>query len=156
MAPESNSPHSPPVNTYARLLNAARVAQNMSYEDVDRRGGMPKSTAHRAMQDVRMKGIPTSDTIAGLSRALGITERRIRVTVAESLGLVDGEPIDGLDVDGLDPEMVSALQQVVNQSRRQFNERAVGGRVIAHADPVDERQRRKIAKALTDELDNKK
>ena len=111
----------PQANTFAAALRAQKELLDLSLQTIATRAGMPKATVEAAMRDKPMSRGPDLDTVIRLARALEMSDRHLRLLVAQSLGLLDDPGHDVAlergDLEGLTPRQVTVLRQLARVMR---------------------------------------
>lgn len=104
------------VNTYAAELRKRRDILGLSLQRIADKGGLAKGSVEAALKDREMRDVPKAENVDGLAKALGVSPRRLRLLIAQSLGLIDDvSPVRSFepeDLDGLRLDQVDALRRV--------------------------------------------
>ena len=81
-------------NPLQRLIQQRLLERKLSYGDVARRGGLPRSTVYTLATTRNLVRPPRPATIDALARGLDVPVSMVRTTAAESTGLhyYDEEP----------------------------------------------------------------
>jgi len=84
------------VNPLQRLIRGRLSERGLSYGDVARRGGLPRSTVYTLAATRNLVRPPRPATIDGLARGLDLPVSAVRAAAAESTGLhYYDEPAEG-------------------------------------------------------------
>ena len=84
------------VNPLQRLIQGRLSERGLSYGDVARRGGLPRSTVYTLATTRNLVRPPRPATIDGLAKGLDLPVSAVRAAAAESTGMhYYDEPADG-------------------------------------------------------------
>jgi transcriptional regulator with XRE-family HTH domain len=103
------------MNALQRLIVSRMKEQGWSYNDVARRGGLPRSTVHHLATSARLVHPPNPNTLEGLARGLDLPLSAMRAAAAEAAGLSTWAET------GFDPEiqiLVAGLTRLTPGDRR--------------------------------------
>jgi transcriptional regulator with XRE-family HTH domain len=84
------------VNPLQRLIQGRLSERGLSYGDVARRGGLPRSTVYTLATTRNLVRPPRPATIDGLAKGLDVPVSAVRAAAAESTGMhYYDEPVEG-------------------------------------------------------------
>jgi transcriptional regulator with XRE-family HTH domain len=109
------------INPLQRLIQQRLREQGLSYGDVARRGGLPRSTVYTLATTRNLARPPRPATIDALARGLDVPVSAVRAAAAESTGLhyYDEAPA-GREQPG-DPErdlLIASIDELTPEERR--------------------------------------
>lgn len=74
-------------NALSRLIAERRAEQRLTYGDIAKLGGLPKSTVHKLATTDKWTNAPQAETLDRLARGLGLPPTVVRQAAAEAVGL---------------------------------------------------------------------
>jgi len=104
-----------PVTTLQQLIRDRMRELNMTYSEVARRGGLPRSTVHHLATQPRSGRLPTPRTLEKLAVGLDLPLHVVRAGAASAAGLVlDSQTLDDPEIEIL----VASLARLNAADRR--------------------------------------
>ncbi len=108
-------------NPLQRLILDRLRDRGLSYGDVARRGGLPRSTVYTLATTRNLARPPRPATLDGLARGLDVPVSAVRAAAAESTGLhyYDDDPADPKQPG--DPErelLIASIDELTQEDRR--------------------------------------
>lgn len=103
------------MNTLQELIQTRMRELNLSYGEVARRGGLPRSTVHHLASNHRPVRVPNPRTLERLALGLDVPEHVVRAAAATAAGFVlDEQPADDPEIEVL----VASLARLSPEERR--------------------------------------
>ena len=128
------------VNPLQRLIQERLRERKLSYGDVARRGGLPRSTVYTLATTLNLVRPPRPATIDALAKGLDVPVSAVRAAAAESTGLhyydeaPPGQPPSG------DPErelLIASIDELSPEARRHVAALVESLRKKASEEPAD-------------------
>lgn len=113
-------------NALGRLVMARLEEKGLSYGDVARLGGLPKSTVYKLATTERWTNAPQVETLDRLARGLGLPPNVVRKAASEAVGLtqvVEEDPSLGILIGSIESltaaerEQIAALVDAMTRGR---------------------------------------
>jgi transcriptional regulator with XRE-family HTH domain len=76
-------------NALTRLIAERREEQRLTYGEIARVGGLPKSTVYKLATIEKWTNAPQAETLDRLARGLGLPPSTVRQAAAEAAGLTE-------------------------------------------------------------------
>jgi transcriptional regulator with XRE-family HTH domain len=108
-------------NPLQRLILDQMREKGLSYGDVARRGGLPRSTVYTLAMTRNLARPPRPATLDGLARGLDLPVSAIRAAAAESTGLHYYDDIPAAPEEPGDPEreiLIASIDELTPDDRR--------------------------------------
>jgi transcriptional regulator with XRE-family HTH domain len=109
------------INPLQRLIQQRLREQGLSYGDVARRGGLPRSTVYTLATTRNLARPPRPATIDALARGLDVPVTAVRAAAAESTGLHYYDEAPGGREQRDDPErdlLIASIDELTPEERR--------------------------------------
>jgi transcriptional regulator with XRE-family HTH domain len=109
------------INPLQRLIQQRLREQGLSYGDVARRGGLPRSTVYTLATTRNLARPPRPATIDALARGLDVPVSAVRAAAAESTGLHYYDEAPGRREHPGDPErdlLIASIDELTPEERR--------------------------------------
>lgn len=74
------------MNALQRLIRARMTELDLTYDEVAKRGGLPKATIHALATKAQHRAMPKPDTLANLATGLGVSVDVVRSAAADAAG----------------------------------------------------------------------
>jgi transcriptional regulator with XRE-family HTH domain len=111
----------PGTNPLQRLILDRLRERGLSYGDVARRGGLPRSTIYTLATTRNLARPPRPATLDGLARGLDLPVSAIRAAAAESTGLHYYDDVPATPEQPGDPErelLIASIDELTPEDRR--------------------------------------
>jgi hypothetical protein len=111
----------PDTNPLQRLILDRLRERGLSYGDVARRGGLPRSTVYTLAMTRNLARPPRPATLDGLARGLDLPVAAIRAAAAESTGLHYYDDVPAGPAQPGDPErelLIASIDELTPEDRR--------------------------------------
>jgi transcriptional regulator with XRE-family HTH domain len=111
----------PDTNPLQRLILDQMRERGLSYGDVARRGGLPRSTVYTLATTRNLARPPRPATLDGLARGLDVPVSAVRAAAAESTGLHYYDDIPAAPEQPGDPErelLIASIDELTPEERR--------------------------------------
>jgi transcriptional regulator with XRE-family HTH domain len=111
----------PGTNPLQRLILDRLRERGLSYGDVARRGGLPRSTVYTLATTRNLARPPRPATLDGLARGLDLPVSAIRAAAAESTGLHYYDDVPAAPEHPGDPErelLIASIDELTPEDRR--------------------------------------
>jgi hypothetical protein len=108
-------------NPLQRLILDQMRERGLSYGDVARRGGLPRSTVYTLAMTRNLARPPRPATLDGLARGLDVPVSAVRAAAAESTGLHYYDDIPAAPEQPGDPErelLIASIDELTPEDRR--------------------------------------
>jgi transcriptional regulator with XRE-family HTH domain len=108
-------------NPLQRLILDQMRERGLSYGDVARRGGLPRSTVYTLAMTRNLARPPRPATLDGLARGLDVPVSAVRAAAAESTGLHYYDDIPAAPPQPGDPEreiLIASIDELTPEDRR--------------------------------------
>ncbi len=108
-------------NPLQRLILDQMRERGLSYGDVARRGGLPRSTVYTLAMTRNLVRPPRPATLDGLARGLDVPVSAVRAAAAESTGLHYYDDIPAVPEQPGDPErelLIASIDELTPDDRR--------------------------------------
>jgi transcriptional regulator with XRE-family HTH domain len=108
-------------NPLQRLILDQMRERGLSYGDVARRGGLPRSTVYTLAMTRNLARPPRPATLDGLARGLDLPVSAVRAAAAESTGLHYYDDIPAAPEQPGDPEreiLIASIDELTPEDRR--------------------------------------
>jgi transcriptional regulator with XRE-family HTH domain len=109
------------INPLQRLIQQRLREQGLSYGDVARRGGLPRSTVYTLATTRNLARPPRPATIDALAKGLDVPVSAVRAAAAESTGLHYYDETPGERERAGDPErdlLIASIDELTPEERR--------------------------------------
>jgi transcriptional regulator with XRE-family HTH domain len=120
--PSAGGPASEPaINPLQRLIRERLRERGLSYGEVARRGGLPRSTVYTLAVTRNLSRPPRPATIDGLARGLDVPVSAVRAAAAESTGLHYYDEVQMTEDPRDDPEralLIASIDELTPEDRR--------------------------------------
>lgn len=104
-------------NALRHLIETRRAEKRLSYGDIARAGGLPKSTVHKLATTVRWTKAPHPETLDRLALGLGVSASVVRRAAAEASGLTAVHTVEETD-EGL-RVLIGSIEELTPDQRAQ-------------------------------------
>ena len=111
----------PGTNPLQRLIQDRLRERGLSYGDVARRGGLPRSTIYTLATTRNLARPPRPATLDGLARGLDVPVSTVRAAAAESTGLHYYDDVPASPEHPGDPErelLIASIDELTPEDRR--------------------------------------
>lgn len=111
----------PDTNPLQRLILDRLRERGLSYGDVARRGGLPRSTVYTLAMTRNLARPPRPATLDGLAQGLDLPVAAIRAAAAESTGLHYYDDVPASPAQPGDPErelLIASIDELTPEDRR--------------------------------------
>ncbi len=123
--PQARTPVAPApeyaINPLQRLIQERLRERGLSYGEVARRGGLPRSTVYTLAMTRNLARPPRPATIDGLAKGLDVPVSAVRAAAAESTGLhyYDGVPAEQERLGDRERELlIASIDELTPEDRR--------------------------------------
>jgi transcriptional regulator with XRE-family HTH domain len=130
----------PALNPLQRLIRKRLRERGLSYGEVARRGGLPRSTVYTLAITRNLSRPPRPATIDGLAKGLDVPVSVVRAAAAESTGLhyYDEVPVtQGRPGDQERELLIASIDELTPEDRRHVAALVESLRHKAHREPED-------------------
>lgn len=104
------------LNPLAKLIADRRAERRLSYADIAKKGGLPKSTVHKLATTVSWTFPPSTVTLDRLARGLELPSATVRKAASEAVGLTAHVIVDpSLDT------LVGSIEMLTEDQRAQVS-----------------------------------
>ena len=130
----------PDTNPLQRLILDRLRERGLSYGDVARRGGLPRSTVYTLAMTRNLARPPRPATLDGLAQGLDLPVAAIRAAAAESTGLHYYDDVPASPAQPGDPErelLIASIDELTPEERRHVAALVESLRHRTEPDPTD-------------------